>query len=165
MSNQFEIFFVDSKEALSEVKALIPEVKEFDTRFLELCTEEERVDIAVRKENYILILSSEVKPILTRVHRDIGPVWILVPEEDPRGGQFDSILQRIANRAWSYDREIGNGALCGTSILGFLPNFVWVCQGKDRANWFAVRDRNGPSMILGVFDERFKATRQAHAVV
>lgn len=160
MSNQFEIFFVDSKEALSEVKALIPEVKEFDTRFLELCTEEERNDVRVRKENYILILPSEIRPILTRVHHDIGPVWILVDEEDPRGGRFDTILNRINERTWARDREIGNGAFCGTSILGFLPNFVWVCRGKDRTNWFAVRDRNGPSMGLGVFDERFKATRQ-----
>lgn len=163
--NDFEIFFVDSKEALDEVKALVPEVKEFDTRFLELCTEEERAEVAIRKENGFLAQAGEVKTVLIRVHRDFGPTWILVDDIDPASNQFDAILQRIANRAWSYDREIGNGAFCATSILGFLPNFVWVCQGKDRANWFAVRDRNGPSMTLGVFYERFKATRRPAVVV
>lgn len=47
--------------------------------------------------------------------------------------------------------------------MGELKRSMEEHLAARREDW--ARDRNGPSMALGVFDERFKAARQAHAVV
>lgn len=170
--NKFEVFFVDGEEALVEVKRLVPEVKEFDTAFLEQLTEEEQRQIRREFECDKMAMLVFCSQGLRRV-RSFGPVWIRVDKNEPKEGsgvtavdgklttaERYQFVEDITNRQWALQRKIGDGALCGSSVLTFLPDSVWACQTGERGNWFAIRDKQGPSMQMGVFDDRFAETRQ-----
>lgn len=166
----FEIFFVDGEEALAEVKRVVPEVKEFDKALLELLTKQERETITQCKEVDRMTASATIGFGLKRVFNLLGACWVRIdenvetaahdvpapiglPEAKLRSESEDAFLARLSSRSWAWDREIGDGALCGASLLTFLPDVAWGCRSGNRSKWFAVRCKHGPSLTVGVFDE------------
>lgn len=183
--NNLEIFFVDGEEALAEVKRLVPEVQEFDAAILALLSDEEREEILrVRNIDY-LAFGGILNKLIFRNIRRLGSVWVRIDVEDELPIDFrksgrveivdgelniteeDAFLVRVGNRSWSRNREVGDGAFCGSAKILFLPDATWACRTGDRKDWFALRNKSGPSLTAGMFDNlravflEHRATREA----
>lgn len=171
MSKPFEIFFIDSEEALAEVKRLAPDVREYDTALIESIPESDRKNFPWLRDIDPMAFHVYCGEAVSRYRDLIGSVWIRIDLEEElspnrpaghtviRDGKAvivrdDAFMNHISDRSWAKNRKIGDGACCAPSKMVFMADAGWACHGADRQQWFAVRSKRGPSLTPGLFDKQ-----------
>lgn len=150
-----DLFFVNSQEALEKVREFSPQVEEFDAMLSASLSPERLEELKAMREIDILAYASMLREIIRTNYFKLRAAWVMIPEVE----ESEQFIGFINQRAWAYQREIGNGAFCSSELTFFLYDMVWACAGTDTNEWFAVRDKTGPSFTKGIFEKRFKETR------